>query len=271
LPNEIHPIGTREELRVTFDRVAKSYDRNRPSYPEELFDEVVRASAVDAGSRLLEIGCGTGHATQVFAARGFRIHAIELGENMAALARSRLASFPHVSIEIADFDRWNTTGRFDLVYAATAWHWLDPALREQKISSLLRPSGCLALWRNQHIRNGSSDDFVDAAQLIYARLAPELALERGQLASAANVIDTARYDIDSGLFIEQEPRVYLWNRAYSSAEYIAVLNTHSDHQLLPDARRRQLFDQLAALIDTRFGGCVIKDYATVLQIAHLCV
>ena len=269
MPREIHSIGTRHRLRATFDRVAEQYDANRPSYPPAVFEDVIRISGVDGKSHLLEIGCGTGHATQVFAERSLCIHAIELGEHMAVLARRRLARFPRVSVEVADFDRWTANGLHDLVYAATAWHWLDPATREQKIAARLRPSGWLAIWRNQYIRNGSSDDFVDAAQQIYTHLAPELALERGRLPSAADVVATTRYDITSGLFAEQEPRVYCWSRAYSSAEYVDLLNTHSDHQLLPDDRRDQLFTELTALIDTRFGGSVIKDYATILQMAQL--
>ena len=266
---EIHSIGTRHQLRETFDRVANEYDANRPSYPAQLFDDVLRFSSVTPASHLLEIGCGTGHATEVFASRGLRIHAIEMGEQMAALARSRLKPFPRVSIEVADFDRWSTSQRYHLVYAATAWHWLDPATREQKIASLLHPSGWLAIWRNQHIRNGSSDDFLDAAQPVYARLAPELALERGQLATAANVVAAARYHIAPDPFVEQEPHLYLWNRAYTSGQYVAMLNTHSDHQLLPADRRTQLFEELATLIDTHYGGSVLKDYATILQTARL--
>ena len=269
MPNEIHAIGTREQLRVTFDRVAESYDRNRPSYPAELFNDVIRISGVNADSRLLEIGCGTGHATEAFAARGLRIHAIELGENMAALARHRLAAFPRVTVEIADFDSWTTPARFGLIYAATAWHWLNPTTREQKISSLLHPSGWLAIWRNQHIRNGSSDAFLDAAQPIYARVAPELVHERGRLPSAENIVTSVPYGLTANYFAEQEPRVYLWSRAYPSSGYVSMLDTHSDHQLLPADRRAQLFGELAALIDSRFGGSVTKDYATILQIAQL--
>jgi hypothetical protein len=52
-------------------------------------------------------------------------------------------------------------------------------------------------------------------------------------------------------------------------QYVDLLNTHSDHQLLPADRRQQLFDQLAALIETHYGGSVVKDYATVLQMARL--
>lgn len=268
MPQGIHTIGTREQQRQTFDRVAQLYDQNRPSYPQQVFEDVFSVSGVTANSRLLEIGCGTGHATQVFAARGLEIHGIDLGENMAAVARLRLAQFPRVTIEVTHFESWTTPARYDLVYAATAFHWLDPVTRQGKIATILRPFGWLAVWRNRHIRNGSSDDFLDAAQEIYSNVAPELALERGQLPGPDEILDIEKEDFDTSLFQPPELRVHYWSKACSASAYVEMLNTHSDHQLLPADRRQQLFDGLATLIDTRYGGSVIKDYATVLQMAR---
>ncbi len=269
MPYKLHTIGKREELRATFDHIAQQYDENRPSYPHAVFDDIALISGVSAESHLLEIGCGTGHATQVFAARGLRIHALEMGENMAAIARQRLASFPRVAIELADFDHWTTAARYQLVYAATAYHWLNPATREQQIASLLHSHGWLAMWRNRHIRNGSSDGFLDAAQLIYNAIAPELVQQRAQLPGPQDVVEAEREELGSGLFEVPVTRVFFWGKAYTAGEYVALLNTHSDHQLLPAERRRQLFDRLSALIAERYGGSVTKDYATVLQMARL--
>lgn len=269
MPQGIHTIGTREQQRQTFDRVAELYDENRPSYPAEIFDDVLAISGVTADSRLLEIGCGTGHATEVFAARGLAIHGIDLGENMAALARRRLADFPRVTIEVTEFEQWTTPARYDLIYAATAYHWLEPATRQQKIASLLRPGGWLAVWRNRHIRNGSSDGFLDAAQSIYSSVAPELALERGQLPGPDEISEIEKEDFAPELFEKPQTRIHFWSRTYNAQEYVDLLNTHSDHQLLAADRRQQLFDQLATLIGTHYGGTVVKEYATVLQMVRL--
>lgn len=268
LPHRIHPIGTRNQLRQTFDRVAQLYDQHRPSYPPQIFDDIVAISGVTADSHLLEIGCGTGHATQQFASCGLRIDCIELGENMAAIARQRLAQFPRVTIQIADFDHWTTPSRYDLVYAATAWHWLDPVLREKKVATLLRPSGWLAFWRNRDVRDGSLDEFLDAAQAIYSRIAPELAMERGQLLGPNETVEQEKEEFASDLFGEPQIRVHPWRKTYSAAEYVAMLNTHSDYQMLPADRRNRLFDELATLIATRFGGSVLTDHVAILEMAR---
>src|SRR5271165_970604 len=82
--------------RETFDEVADLYDEMRPSYPAQVFDDVISVSGVSADSVLLEIGCGTGHATLGFATRSLRIHAVELGANMAAVAQQKLTTYPRV-------------------------------------------------------------------------------------------------------------------------------------------------------------------------------
>src|SRR5919107_431176 len=84
----------RELLRTTFDDAALLYDEVRPGYPEALFDDVISLSGIAPEGSILEIGCGTGQATAPLARRGYRILCVELGENLAAIARRNLADYP---------------------------------------------------------------------------------------------------------------------------------------------------------------------------------
>jgi trans-aconitate methyltransferase len=268
MPYELHPIGTRAQLRETFDQVAEVFDAMRPSYPEAVFDDVVQISGVNSDSRLLEIGCGTGHATQCFASRGPSIHALELGENMAAVARQRVAAFPNVTVEVGDFDTWTTDQRFQLVYAAAAYHWLNPDTREDRIASILNPSGWLAIWRNRHIRNGSCDDFLDELEVIYREEAPQLTKRRALLPTVDEVPEKERDELTTTRFAKPMMRSYVWSRPYNASDYVKMLSTHSDHQLLPANCRARLFDRIVVLIETHYGGTVTKDYATLLQMTR---
>ncbi len=267
---EINPDLPRAGLlpRETFDEVAQLYDEMRPSYPETVFEDVAALSGVGPGARLLEIGCGTGHATRAFASRGFHIHCVELGENMAAVARRNLAGFERVTMEVANFDAWATRERYDLVYSASAFHWLNRETREPRIAALLNPEGALAVWRNHHVRNGSSDDFIDATMRIYEREAPALIKKRIHVPRASDLGVTEEERLTSGLFEAPEIRVYLWRKSYTAREYVRMMNTHSDHRLLPEGQRRGLLAGVEELIETRFGGRVTSDYATLLQFAR---
>ena len=84
--------ATTDERRRSFDQMVELYARARPAPPPELFDAL--AAYVPPPADALEIGCGPGNASLPLLERGFRIHAVELGENLAAFARERLAAFP---------------------------------------------------------------------------------------------------------------------------------------------------------------------------------
>ena len=50
-------------LRTTFEQVPELYDRARPNYPVEIFDDLVELAQLPQSARIIEIGCGTGQAT----------------------------------------------------------------------------------------------------------------------------------------------------------------------------------------------------------------
>jgi protein-L-isoaspartate O-methyltransferase len=124
----------RDRLKITFDSAAQLYQRARPEYPSELYDELVRLAEVRPGDRLLEVGCATGKATVPLARRGLRITCVEIGPELAAEGRRNLAGFRDVEVIQAAFESWRPPGAaaFDLVFAATAWHWIDPAVKYRR-------------------------------------------------------------------------------------------------------------------------------------------
>jgi ubiquinone/menaquinone biosynthesis C-methylase UbiE len=115
----------RAHLSRTFDEDAELYDRARPGYPSEVFDDLAKLAGIGPGCRVLEVGAGTGKATSPLAERGCRITAVELGADMPAVARRNLAGFESVEIVTADFETWPLPGEpFDAVVSATAFHWI---------------------------------------------------------------------------------------------------------------------------------------------------
>ena len=50
-----------------FNQAAEYYDKYRPGYPEEIIDSLISVTGISNGSELLEIGCGSGKATEQFA------------------------------------------------------------------------------------------------------------------------------------------------------------------------------------------------------------
>jgi len=136
----------RLDLRAGFDLAAEDYQRTRPVCPPQLFDDLICRAGLEAGNRVIEIGCGTGQATVPLAQRGLAVTAIELGAELAAVARRRLAGFPAAEVVTGSFEDWQPDGApADAVVAVNCLHWIDPQRRYSKPHELLRPGGALAV------------------------------------------------------------------------------------------------------------------------------
>ena len=143
------------------------YDRVRPTYPDELFEDLVAITGVDQQSAILEVGCGTGQATRSLAALGCSVSAVEPGEALAVLARQNLQAFPNVEIETTTFEQWdNRDRRFDLLVAAASWHWVDPSIGWRRAHDVLVPGGRLAVLGNVVVRRpGELEVYAETADL----------------------------------------------------------------------------------------------------------
>ncbi len=95
---------------------------------------------------------------------------------MAAAARVNLAGHPDVAVVCASFDTWTPPGwgAFDLVYAATAWHWLDPQTKYRRAHRHLRAGGALAFWSAKHVVPADGDPFLIELQDVYDEIGESL-------------------------------------------------------------------------------------------------
>jgi SAM-dependent methyltransferase len=252
-------------LRETFDEVPELYDRMRPGYPEALFDDLSDLARLGPGSRVLELGCGTGQATVPLARRGYEVVAIELGAGLADVARRNVSAFPAVRVVNVAFESWPLPAqRFDAVVAATAFHWIDPAVRESKSADALRPGGALAVVSTHHVAGGSERFFVDA-QRCYERWDP--ATPAGLRLSPPSEVQHAELGA-SGHFGTGTFRRYEYEIAYSSAEYRDVLLTYSGHRAMEPQAQRALLACVTDLIDADHGGRIAKRYMNELAVAY---
>jgi SAM-dependent methyltransferase len=257
----------RDRLRRTFSEDAELYDRCRPGYPLALFEDLATLAGAGPGSRVLEIGCGTGQATAPLARLGYTIVAVELGAEMAAVARRSLAAHPHVRIVVGAFEDWPLPAtKFDIVLSATAFHWLDPDTRMTKTADALRPDGVLAVVSTHHIAGGTEPFFVDVQQC-YERFDPDTPPGLRLLAAVDIPQDSAEFR-QSGRFGPVKFRRYEWDRTYTARGYLDLLSTYSGHRAMPRDAREGLFACIANLINNDHGGHVTKRYMTELALAH---
>ncbi len=264
-----HTRADRDRLKVTFDTVADRYHQVRPSYPEDLYTELVSAAGLGAGARLLEVGSGTGRATGPLAARGFEITCLEPGPHLAAVARRDLADFGGVRIVEQPFEEWQPADdeRFDLVFAATAWHWVDPAVGFQHAWRCLRPGGHLAIWAADHVLPPDADPFFREIQDAYDEIGEGLSADwdfpvPGRMPTMRGAIE------GSGLFTMTVAAEFIWARHYTAEEYITLLGTFSSHIDMAQWQRDLLFGEIRRRLARRPDGSVRRHWGAVLHVAR---
>jgi SAM-dependent methyltransferase len=258
----------RKRLRRTFESVAGQYQGARPEYPAALYDDLLAVTGLAPGDRILEIGCATGKATLPLARRGYGVTCIELGSDLAQAARANLAGYD-VSVVEGTFESFRPPagGPFGLVFAATAWHWIDPAVRYQRAWAALRPGGHLAFWAAEHVFPDDGDPIFAELQHVYeeigeSRPSDAVRPRPGELQSEADGIEA------SGLFSVVQVRQFDWEVVYTAEQYIALLDTFSNHIAMADWQRERLFSWIRTTLAGRPDGTLRRHWGAVLHVAR---
>ncbi|MEY2423277.1 MAG: hypothetical protein QOI95_3344 [Acidimicrobiaceae bacterium] len=262
----------RHDLGRVFDEVPDLYDRVRPSYPDELFSDLVAITGIDESSAVLEVGCGTGQATRSLAALGCAVTAVELGEGMAALARQRLANASNVEVETSSFESWDDRGRrFDVLVAASSWHWVDPSIGWSRAHDVLHPGGWMALLGNVVVRrHGEPEVYAETADL-HEQFAA------GNPAWGEPPLEEEVRSTDEGWGLVEDPGVLFGStivRWYPTVQWFDgegfadLLRSTSLYRALDPDAREPLLDAIAERIRARMGDRASRRYLSVLRVGR---
>jgi SAM-dependent methyltransferase len=250
--------------------VPELYDKVRPTYPDELFADLVAVTGMGERSAVLEVGCGTGQATRSLAALGCSLTAVERGAEMAALARQRLEGAANVTIETSSFEDWDDRGRrFDVLVAAASWHWVDPSVGWHRAREVLRPGGWLALLGNVVVRRlGEPEVYAETADL-HERFSPgnpdwcDPPLE--DEIRATNEGWGPPNDPPDGLFGPTVVRWYPTVQWFDGNGFADLLRTTSLYRRLDPSVREPLLDAIAERIRTRMDDRAPRRYLSGLR------
>ena len=265
--------GDRRHLGRVFDEVPALYDRVRPAYPDELFADLVAITGLERRSSILEVGCGTGQATRSLARLGSAVTAVEAGGAMAELARERLAALPNVSVETSTFEAWDDGGRrFDVLVAASSWHWVDPSIGWRRAHDVLRPGGWMALLGHVVVRRpGEPEVYAETADL-HERFAPgnpdwcDPPLEDD--IRTTNEGWGPPNEAPDGLFGPTTVRWYPTVQWFDGEGFADLLRSTSLYRALDPGVREPLLAAIAERIRTRMDDRAPRRYLTVLRVGR---
>ena len=210
---------------------------------------------------------GQGHASAC--SSRLRITCLEIGPALVAAARANLAEFTDVEIVEGAFETWMPPDdeRFDLVFAATAWHWLDPAVRYEGAWRLLRPGGHLATWNAIHVFPDDGDSFFAQLQDVYDEIGESLPKDAtrprpGELPDDRSEIER------TGLFKDVVVRHFDWEVSYDAEGYLRLLDTFSGNIAMQRWQRDRLYGEIGRRLAQRPDGRLRRHWGAVLQIAR---
>ncbi len=219
-------VSITKGLEWTFNTEAEKYEKMRPGYVSELYEDIFKYIPINESSNVIEIGIGGGQATLPILKTGCKLTAVECGENLAELCRQKFKEFPKFSAVTAKFEDFVCDNNLcDLIYSATAFHWIPEEIHEalQKIYSVYMP--------DSHSPNEYSEDD--------AKKRADIAQKYG--------------------FVDISYKLYHRTRSFSVKEYISLLGTYSDHIAIEQNTRKKLFSEIEKAIDNLGGQITIYD------------
>lgn len=254
------------DLRLTFNEDAPNYDRLRPTYTDELFDDVIRFSKFNSSTKALEIGIGTGQATLPFLKTGCKITAIEIGDKLAQFSREKFKEFKSFEVINQDFESVQLDeNAYDLVYSASAFHWIPQEIGIPKVYRLLKSGGVFA-WFSIQPAPAQGHTFIhESLQKVYDRYSQFFGEEKPQLDPQIKQqqLEKKRLGRFNALrqygFIDVTDKFYYSTRTFNAKDYTTLISTYSDHKAMPEESRTPFLKEITDTIDLCGGKFTLSD------------
>ena len=239
-----------------FDDIVDLYDSARPGYPQKLFEDIIAYSKIDLSAKILEIGAGTGQATSFFANHGYRINALEIGKKQVAFLTEKYKTYSNVCINRKKFETVSSDLKFDLLVAASSFHWIDKNIRYKKAYSIMKSGGTLAQFWHMHpvqkFSGGVFDEINEVYQMYFRNK------EFYGDAELKKLIKKRIYQLATNSFEDISFYEYKYERRYSSSEYMALLSTYSYVQSLKEQKNEFLL-QIYNCLEKHGGSIQVPD------------
>ena len=226
-----------DEFRKVFDTIPDQFDEFRPRYSDELFEYLIKEAQIGPGKMVLEIGPGTGQATDPILDTGCEYHAIELGEHLYRKMKEKYGSRSNFNIVNDDFITHDFGDmKFDMIYSAATIQWIPEDIAFSKTFSLLKPGGTLAMMLTTSEYRSNNEELWQRIQALYDRYyKPDIPYTHGGF----NYTAATEYGYNI-----VEKREFKGRREFTADQYVAFSGTHCDHIVIPEPLKEEFFEGL---------------------------
>ncbi len=250
-----------------------AYDRVRPPYPDALFEFLVHHTGLAPETCTAEIGSGNGLATRRLIGLGANpLTMIEPDKRFAAVLEPLARGFPRVDIKICyeSFEQFSnrTSAVFDLLTAATSYHWLTSRNRVNNLGRCLSPGGWSAIWWNCFQDLEQHDDFHEATQTILGHLAQSPSEGSSEVPFALDTEARCAELQRGNIFKAPVYEMFKWYLDLSSADMRGLYSTFSPISRLPPDEKASTLDALTRVADEQFGGVVRRNMTSIIYVSQ---
>ncbi len=256
-------------LNWTFNTVADTYEKLRPGYVNELYQTIFEYKEINNLSRVVEIGIGGGQATLPILKTGCSLLAVDYGENFCKICCEKFKEYPNFSAVSGRFEDIEFDDEYDLIYSASAFHWIAEEIGYKKVYDMLKEGGVFARFANHPYRDKGKPELSAEMDQIYAdyyykhhNKKQEPLVEYSEEQAKNRALIARKYG-----FSDIQYKLFYRTRKFTAKEYIMLLGTYSDHIAIEEKIRTEFFSKIEDAIN-RYGG-EITIYDTIdLQLAR---
>ncbi|MGH2760769.1 MAG: class I SAM-dependent methyltransferase [Actinomycetota bacterium] len=256
------PPSLRAEARRLYGVDPIAYEAGRPEYPERVYEVLATRCGVSVGTKVVEIGPGTGRVTRRLLELGACVVGVEPDASSAAHLKATL-QWPALEVLHRSFEEAPLSDdTYGCAAAAMSFHWVDQAVGLTKLGRILRPGGWAALWWTIFADPDRSDPFRDAVR----DLLPEGAgpSRRGPPSFELDVTQRKNDLADRAGLTEVQAELIRWTIRMTTTDTRALYASMIAALRLPPDERSVLLDTLTAVVENDFGGGVTRHFVTAL-------
>lgn len=249
-------------LEWTFDTVAAAYEKFRPGYTDDLYKMLFEYIDIDNSSHVVEVGIGGGQATLPILKTGCILTAVEYGEKFSKLCEKKFEEYKNFSVINEKFENVSfPDSQYDLVYSASAFHWVPEDIGYTKVYGMLKHGGAFARFANHPYRDKGNPDISAEIDKLYSKYyceyyGKDIKAEREY--SEEQAICRAKIAEKYG-FTDIRHAMFYRTRTFLAKEYIELLGTYSDHIAIEEKIRTEFFTKIEETINQYGGTFTIYD------------
>lgn len=165
-------LENKSNARLFYKYLSKVYDQVNPFiWNEEMRDESLSMLDIDEDDKVLDIGCGTGFATEGLLEHSDNVYALDQSIHQLQKAWQKLGKHDPVSFTRGDAERLPfKTDSFDVVWSSgSIEYWPNPILALREIRRITKPGGQVLIVGPNYPESTVFQKLADAIMLFYDR------------------------------------------------------------------------------------------------------